>query len=291
MVVWERMQPSWCPSPNADSILRATQDVQRELNSDCNLRDLNIIHNLMTKAYKGNGEDKLELPGWKPEDWVKPGCCLAEVCGLEGHICGGLECVKTLEKQHKQLMILFGNIKMKAKTETELFADCHGGTEVNIVAALEFYSMFRSLESLMNLEQKHEMVTAISVAVFAGVLQTEQKHIGKWREAIEAEMNIRHSETYRRPSGARYLVGSTLAPMSNMQEQIPSAFRSGGCEEYENDRGSSLLSAKMRKTCKNVSKILRVTVQIVLSSSGENQRGVRIDTGKEVHGIRHWELL
>ena len=26
-------------------------------------------------------------------------------------------------------------------------------------------------------------------------------------------MNIRHSETYRRPSGARYLVGSTLATM------------------------------------------------------------------------------
>ena len=29
MVVWELMRPSWCPSPNADSILRATQDVQR----------------------------------------------------------------------------------------------------------------------------------------------------------------------------------------------------------------------------------------------------------------------
>ena len=65
----------------------------------------------------------------------------------------------------------------------------------------------------MNLEQKHEMVTAISVEVLPGVLQTEQKHIGRWREAIEAEMNIRHSETYRRPSVARYLVGSTLAPM------------------------------------------------------------------------------
>ena len=26
-------------------------------------------------------------------------------------------------------------------------------------------------------------------------------------------MNIRHSETYRRPSGAQYLVGSPLAPM------------------------------------------------------------------------------
>ena len=73
--------------------------------------------------------------------------------------------------------------------------------------------MFGSLESLLNLEKKHEMVTAISVEVFPEVLQTEQKHIGNWREAIEAEMNIRHSETYRRPWGARYLVGSTLAPM------------------------------------------------------------------------------
>ena len=39
MVVWELMKPSGCPSPNADSLMRATQDVQRELNSDC---DLNI---------------------------------------------------------------------------------------------------------------------------------------------------------------------------------------------------------------------------------------------------------
>ena len=33
--------------------------------------------------------------------------------------------------------------------------------------------MFGSVESLLNLEQKHEMVTAISVEVFPGVLQTE----------------------------------------------------------------------------------------------------------------------
>ena len=32
MVEWELMKPSWCPSPNTDLILRATQDVQRELN-------------------------------------------------------------------------------------------------------------------------------------------------------------------------------------------------------------------------------------------------------------------
>ena len=80
----------WCPSPNADSILRATQDVQRELNSDCNLGDLNIIYNLMTTAFKSNGEDKLELPGWRQEDGVEPRYCLASFCGLEGQICGGL---------------------------------------------------------------------------------------------------------------------------------------------------------------------------------------------------------
>ena len=220
MVVWELMRPSWCPSPNVDSMLFATQDVQWELNADCNLRDLNIIYNVMTIASKSNGEDKVELPGWGPEDWVKPGSCLAEVCGLEGHVCGSLDCVKTLEKQHKQLTKLFGNILMKAKTEKELIADCHGGTEVNLVTALGFYSMFGSLESLLNLEQKHEMVTTISVEVFPGVLQTEQKHIGNWRDAIEAEMNIRRSETYRRPSEARYLVGSTLAPMCKIRYPV-----------------------------------------------------------------------
>ena len=73
MAVWELMRPSWCPSPNADSILRAKQEVQRELNADCNLRDLNIIYNVMITASRSNGEDKVELPGWGPEDCVKPG--------------------------------------------------------------------------------------------------------------------------------------------------------------------------------------------------------------------------
>ena len=220
MVVWELMRPSWCPSPNADSILRATQDVQRELNADCNLCYMNIIHNVMTTASRSNGEDKVELPGWGPEDWVKPGSCLAEACGLEGHVCGSQDCVKTLERQDKQLTILFGNVVMKARTETELIAGCHGGAEVNLVTALGFYSIIGSLESLLNLKQKHEMVTAINVEVFPGVLQTEQKYIGKWREAMETEMNIRHSETYRRPSGAPYLVGSTLAPMCNSRYPV-----------------------------------------------------------------------
>ena len=33
-------------------------------------------------------------------------------------------------------------------------------------------------------------------------------------------MNIRHTETYRRPSGAWYLVGSTLAPMCKSRYRV-----------------------------------------------------------------------
>ena len=62
---------------------------------------------------------------------------------------------------------------MKAKTETELIAGCRGGTEVNLLTALGFYRMFSSKELLLNLEQKHEMATTISVEVFPGVLQTK----------------------------------------------------------------------------------------------------------------------
>ena len=56
--------------------------------------------------------------------------------------------------------------------------------------------MFGSVESLLNPDsQNYEIVTAISLEVFPGVLQTEQKHIRNWREAIVVvELNIRRSE-------------------------------------------------------------------------------------------------
>ena len=63
MVVWELIRPSWCPSPTADSILQATQDVQRELNSDCNLRDLDSMYNVMTAASKSNRVARLGTRG------------------------------------------------------------------------------------------------------------------------------------------------------------------------------------------------------------------------------------
>ena len=138
MTVWELMKSSWCSSPNADVILRATQNIERESNSECNLRDLKMMHNLMTEASRSSREKTVELPGWRTEDLVEPVSCLARTCGIEGRLCGRLDCLKLLSRQHKQLVILFESLLMKTKTETELFADCHGEIEVNLVTALGF---------------------------------------------------------------------------------------------------------------------------------------------------------
>ena len=62
---------------------------------DCRLPDLNIIYKLMTTASRSSGEKSVELPGWGQEDWVNHGCS-----GQEGHRYGGLDCVKTVARQH-----------------------------------------------------------------------------------------------------------------------------------------------------------------------------------------------
>ena len=61
-----------------------------------------MMHNLMTEASRSSREKTVELPGWGSEDWVGP-----VTCGIEGHLCGGLDCLKLLSRQHKQLVIFF----------------------------------------------------------------------------------------------------------------------------------------------------------------------------------------
>ena len=74
--------------------------------------------------------------------------------------------------------------------------------------------MTSSKESLDCLECVHGLVTSLSVEVFPGALQTEQK-IGGWRVALENEMNLKDSEAYHRPTGSKYLIGSSSAPYCN----------------------------------------------------------------------------
>ena len=80
--------------------------------------------------------------------------------------------------------------------------------------SLEFCSMTSSIESLERLERAHGLVTFLSVEVFPGALQTEQK-IGGWREALENEMKLKDSDAYHRPAGSKYLVASSSAPYCN----------------------------------------------------------------------------
>ena len=85
---------------------------------------------------------------------------------------------------------------------------------MNLIIALGFYSMTSSIESLERLERAHDLVTSLSVEVFTGALQTEQK-TGGWREALENEIKLKDKETYHRPNGSKYLVGSSSAPYCN----------------------------------------------------------------------------
>ena len=73
---------------------------------------------------------------------------------------------------------------MSDKSGIKLIANCHGVTEVKLMTALGFYNMVSSIESLERLERSHELVTSLSVHVFPGALQTEQK-VGGWREALK----------------------------------------------------------------------------------------------------------
>ena len=86
---------------------------------------------------------------------------------------------------------------MKKKTGTELLADCHEGLQVNLVLAQAFISMFNCLKSVMNLEQRHEIQTAISAEGFPGVMQIELQYIERCGEAFEVKNILTQSELYQ----------------------------------------------------------------------------------------------
>ena len=216
VTMWELMKPSWCPHPNAGLTWDMTADITMVLDDDASLPDLAMIHHLLAiRVTKQKNNPSTEPSEGSPSsDGLRQGTCLAHNSGMDGHVCNWEHCLITLSEQHRQLAQLYGRLSMSDKSGMELIADCHGVTEVNLITALRFCSMTSSIESLKRLERAHELVTSLSVEVFPGALQTEQK-IGGWREALENEMNLKDSEAYYRPTGSRYLVGSSSAPYCN----------------------------------------------------------------------------
>ena len=218
VTMWELMKPSWCPHPNAGLIWDMTADITLDLDDDASLHDLAMIHHLLAmRLTKRKINPSTELSEEGPSsNWLKQGTCLAQHSGMEGHVCNLGHCLVTLSEQHRQLARLYGRLSMSDKSGMELVADCHGVTDVNLITALGFCSMTSSIESLERLERAHELVTSLSVEVFPGALQTEQK-IGGWREALENEMNLKDSEAYHKPTGSKYLVGSSSVPYCSIR--------------------------------------------------------------------------
>ena len=200
VTMWELMKPSWCPHPNAGLIWDLTAAITMDLDDDASLHDLAMIHHLLAlKITKQKGGPSTEpVEGNLSGNWLRQGTCLAHSSGMEGHVCNLGHYLNTLSEQHRQLAQLYGRLSMSDKSGMELIADCHGVTEVNLITAMGFCSMTSSIESLEHLERAHGLVTSLSVEVFPGALQTEQK-FGGWREALENEMNL---NDYHRPTGS-----------------------------------------------------------------------------------------
>ena len=216
VTMWELMKSSWCPHPNADLIWDMTADFTLDLDDDASLQDLAMIHHLLAmRVTRQKNKPSMEPSEGSPSsDWLRQGTCLAHKSGMDGHVCNKQHCLITLSEQHRQLAQLYWRLSMSDKSGMELIADCHGVTQLNLITALGFCSMTSSIESLERLECAHGLVTSLSVEVFPGALQIEQK-IGGWREALENEMNLKDSEAYHRPTGSKYLVGSSSAPYCN----------------------------------------------------------------------------
>ena len=58
---------------------------------------------------------------------------------------------------------------------------------------------------------------------FQYVLQTEQKYIGRWREAIDVEKILKQTEAYQRPPGVRYVVSSNVDLLCKSRYPVYSA--------------------------------------------------------------------
>ena len=206
--VWKLLRASWCPHPHASLIEEVTERVRLTPTKDEDLGTLDLIHKLILPQSKESGEATSKLGSVKK---LEPGSCLDLMYGGRGHTYDGRSCVRIQSFQREDLVLRFGDITEREKSEVQIMAECYTNTRVNIATALRFFSKMCSLQSLEMLESEHHLVTALSLESWLGALQTTQKHIRGWKIGLEAEMGFPVSEAYGLPVNAKSLVGSVMA--------------------------------------------------------------------------------
>ena len=101
-------------------------------------------------------------------------------------------------------------------------------------------------------------------------------------------MNIRHSETYRRPMGARYFVASTLAPMC--KSRYPVHFVAVDVKSTRTivDQAFSVpICVRLARMSEKSYELLCKMFSAVPERTKEELESI---LGKKVHGIRQREL-
>ena len=207
--VWKLLRLSWCPHTQASLIEEVTERVRLSPANDEDLGNLNMVHKLILPHRKESEKTRSKLD--KLVKKMEPGSCQDLVCGGGEHSCDGRSCVRIQSFQKEELATWFGDITEKEKSEVQIVAECYASTTVNIATELPFFSRMCSLQSLEMLESEHQLVTALSVESWPGVLQMVQKHIRGLKIGLEAEMGFPVSEAYSLPMNAKSLVESVMA--------------------------------------------------------------------------------
>ena len=212
------------------------------------LGNLIVVHKLILPHRKESEETSSKQE--KLAKKMEPDSCLNLVCGVVEPSCDGRSCVRIQSFKKEELATWFSDITEKEKSEVQIVAECYASNTVNIATALGFFSRMCSLQSLEMLESEHQLVTALSVESWPGVLQMVQKHIRGWKIGLEAEMGFPVSEAYSLPTNAKSLVGSVVANLCGSHYPLHIAMGEASCQRVLIDKAFSIPKCVSRRLCR-----------------------------------------
>ena len=271
--VWKLLRLSWFPHPHASLIEAVTERVRLSPANDEDLGKLNVVHKLILPHRKESEETTSKLD--KLVKKMEPGNCLDLVCGVGEHSRDGRSCVRIQSFQKEELATWFGDMTEKEKSEVQIVAECYASTTVNIATALGFLSRMCSLQSLEMLESEHQLVTALSMESWPGVLQMVQKRIRGWKISLEAEKGFPVSEAYSLPTNAKSLVGSVMANFCGSHYPLHVAMVEASSQRMLIDKAFSVHKCvRLARMSHHSHRLLRKILGAVSSDQKENLRDV-----------------